>query len=301
MVSGPFKKKRSLKSRRRILALLSADKHLLGGVGRLKFFDVRSKLKKLLFLEPEEVVVPDPQAGIYWNTGQSLHEILQSRSCVLRNGATAGEVGRTLLVLADLWNKLVKGIVPDLPGITMPSANLAWLIGYSRKVFNLRGVAHGIPHGLGSPYVTAPVLRGRGGPVFNGAGIHYSKELITNPGTEEMAVQFTGDTPLSVSRAVVETWKLLERLPHSQDNAPALMLVASFTGFNREDHRSWIGFHDGISNMKPGMERKSAIVVRRTGLIRSRPLDRRWIVFRFYAARSESLKFGRNLARMLKS
>ena len=210
--------------------------------------------------------MPDLQAGIYWDSGQTPPRHFAVAFLRARQGAAAAEVGEILVALSDMWNGLVRGIVPDLPGANVPSANLAWLIGYSRKVFSLRNVAHQIPHGLRSPHVTAAVLPGCGGPVFDGAGILYSKDLVKNPATEEIVVQFTGDTPLSVSRAVVETWKSLEKLRDPKGNAPALMLTASFTGFNREDHRSWIGFHDGISNMKAGLERKSAIAVRRSGL-----------------------------------
>ena len=210
--------------------------------------------------------MPDLQAGIYWDSGQTPPRHFAIAFLRAGQGATAAEVGETLVALSDLWNGLVGGIVPDLPGANLPSGNLAWLIGYSRKVFSLRNVAHQIPHGLKSPRVTGPVSPGLGGPVFAGAGIGYSKDLVRNPATEEIAVQFTGDTPLSVSRAVVETWKLLEKRSDSKGNAPALILTAAFTGFNREDHRSWIGFHDGISNMNAGKERKSAIAVRRSGL-----------------------------------
>ena len=210
--------------------------------------------------------MPDLQAGIYWDSGQTPPRHFAVAFLRVIQGTTAAKVGETLVALADLWNGLVRGIVPDLPSVTVPSANLVWLIGYGRKVFGLRGVPHQIPRGLRSPHVTAPILPSRGGPVFAGAGISYSKDLTRNPATEEIAVQFTGDTPLSVSRAVVETWKLLEKLRDPKGNGPALMLAGSFTGFNREDHRSWIGFHDGISNMKAGLERKTAIVVRRSGL-----------------------------------
>lgn len=59
----------------------------------------------------------------------------------------------------------------------------------------------------------------------------------------DMAIQFTANSSLAVSRAIVELQKLIfdKRLPFA--------LVRSTAGFKREDHRSWIDFHDGINNM----------------------------------------------------
>ena len=63
-------------------------------------------------------------------------------------------------------------------------------------------------------------------------------------GEADLAVQFVAWTELAVNRAVAEVWMMIveQFLP--------LEIVAVHGGFNREDKRSWIGFHDGISNMK---------------------------------------------------
>jgi len=216
--------------------------------------------------------VPELQGGIYWDKGQ--HPPRHFAIAFLRatQGSNATDVREVLVALTALWRDLARGTVPDLPGAAIPPGNLAWLIAFGRKTFELNGANRNIPARLRSPNMMASVLPGGGGPAVDGSGIMYASDLVTNPATEEIAVQFTGDTPLSVTRAIVETWTLLERMRDPQSGRAPLMLAASFIGFNREDHRSWIGFHDGISNMVSGEERRSAIAVKPTGL----PANDRW-------------------------
>nr|WP_248277619.1 Dyp-type peroxidase domain-containing protein [Brasilonema sp. UFV-L1] len=52
--------------------------------------------------------------------------------------------------------------------------------------------------------------------------------------------------------------------------AAPLLLTGFYSGFQRDDGRSWIDFHDGISNMKSS-ERSGAIA------IKPRPPEERWI------------------------
>ena len=44
------------------------------------------------------------------------------------------------------------------------------------------------------------------------------------------------------------------------EGEPALEIVAVFSGSQRDDGRSWIDFHDGLSNLNPA-ERAEAIVI----------------------------------------
>lgn len=64
-------------------------------------------------------------------------------------------------------------------------------------------------------------------------------------GEGDLCVQLTGRDAQAVSRAAVELWKAIvdDRLP--------LTISGSFDGFARDDGRSWIGFHDGVSNIRP--------------------------------------------------
>jgi Dyp-type peroxidase family len=64
-------------------------------------------------------------------------------------------------------------------------------------------------------------------------------------GEGDLCLQLTGRDAHATSRAAVEVWKVIGdgRLP--------LAITGSFDGFARDDGRSWIGFHDGVSNIRP--------------------------------------------------
>ncbi len=39
-------------------------------------------------------------------------------------------------------------------------------------------------------------------------------------------------------------------------------ITSFFDGFSRRDRRSWVGFHDGISNLEKGQVRKDVIAIK---------------------------------------
>ena len=69
-------------------------------------------------------------------------------------------------------------------------------------------------------------------------------------GEADLAIQLIANTDLAVERALVETWLLIK------EKGLPLELVTVYGGFNREDRRSWLGFHDGISNVDPAQRRE---------------------------------------------
>src|SRR5262245_12846715 len=93
------------------------------------------------------------------------------------------------------------------------------------------------------------------------------------PDEADLALQLIGDTELAVSRPVVEIYRLITKgmLP--------LELRAFYGGFNRPDKRSWLNFHDGISNI-PLDQRAAAIEVR----VKNPPADPEWMVGGTYMA-----------------
>jgi Dyp-type peroxidase family len=64
-------------------------------------------------------------------------------------------------------------------------------------------------------------------------------------GEGDLCLQLTGRDAHATSRAAVEVWKAI-----GDDHLP-LAISGSFDGFARDDGRSWIGFHDGVSNIRP--------------------------------------------------
>ena len=64
-------------------------------------------------------------------------------------------------------------------------------------------------------------------------------------GEGDVCLQLTGRDAHATSRAAVEVWKAI-----ADDDLP-VVISGSFKGFARDDGRSWIGFHDGVSNVCP--------------------------------------------------
>lgn len=232
-------------------------------------------------MERGEDALAKLQDGIYWDKGTTPPRCFAIAFFKADREATALGVAALLTRLVALWDGLKDERLADLPGVRVPRSGFEWLIGFGIKAFKIGGAAKQLPRRLDTPNIFNSVdPAGGGGKVLDGSGLDYAKGLALNPASEEICVQFTGDTPLSVSRAIVETWKLIESARDPATGRSALALSASFTGFNREDQRSWLGFHDGLSNLESGSARKSVIAVKRQGLP---PIDR-WTVDGTYMA-----------------
>lgn len=197
--------------------------------------------------------------GIYWRSGDTPPRHFAVLFLRPFPDKEAVEVGQTLEGLVGIWRGLEAGVLPDLPGVTVPVSGFTWLIGYGRNAFNLPGIAQRLPPRLDFR-LGEPLPQG-GGEVIAGSGLGYAPGVSKNPATEAISIQMFGDTPLAVNRGIVETWKHLDRTKDA-----ALMLAAAYTGFNREDHRSWIDFHDGLSNLAAGDQRRRVVAVKSAGL-----------------------------------
>lgn len=168
----------------------------------------------------------------------------------LRAGAGFGatEVGNALVTLWEVWRDLKRGTVRDLPGHQVPDGGLTVLLGYGPQTFRLEGVRRALPGHFNTFRSFARPSATGGGTLLQGGGINYADDIKENPAAAHVAVQFIADTALAVNRAIVETWK---HLHDTQDNGRKRLEFGGFcTGFQRDDGRSWIDFHDGLSNLK---------------------------------------------------
>jgi len=206
------------------------------------------------------------QEGIYYSKGSSPGKffcILFLRADSSRNAAAIGEY------ISGLWNmysNLRKGIINDLDGHEVPHGNLNILVGYGLNIFSLKGIKKNIP-----PYLTTfgkfnSPLQSGGGPIFLGAGLKYDDNLLKNVATEDLALQFTADSQLAVNRCIVETWKHFHDNVNPQTGKAPLSIIHFFSGFQRDDFRSMLDFHDGLSNMKSGKPRLDAIAIKPSGV-----------------------------------
>lgn len=168
-------------------------------------------------------------------------------------------VGECFGRLWDMYQGLKRGEVGDLPGQAVETGDLTILAGMGPNAFRLDGMARPLPTGLSDRSLFMPPKAEGGGPLLRGAGLSYATDVRENPATEEFVVQAIGDSELAVKRVVVETWKLLHDAADPATGAAALEPRTFYLGFQRDDGRSWIDFHDGVSNLRS--EQREAVIV----------------------------------------
>lgn len=203
------------------------------------------------------------QEGIYYAPGMRPDKFFGLLFLRVTPGATASQVGASFQRLWQVYQGLKAGTVRDLPGQMVPSGNLTVLVGYGQNVFALPAIRQGLPVDLKSGVFRSPLPTG-GGPLVIGSGLRYDDDVHMNVATEDICVQFIAATALAVNRAMVETWKVLQDLSDPAVEAAPLQIVSFQTGFQRDDGRSWIDFHDGISNL-PSEQRYGAIAIKEVG------------------------------------
>lgn len=151
--------------------------------------------------------------------------------------------------LMQLWQSLQRlksGETDDLPGYSSPSGGLSITVGYGPALFDTIGQQGIAPSEL--KRFRSPLVSG-GGSVSLGSGLSYGASITENLADCAISLQFLAQTQLSVKRAVVETWKQIEKI-NAQFSTEVLRIIAAYDGFGRDDRRSWIGFFDGTSNLR---------------------------------------------------
>ena len=235
------------------------------------------------------------QEGIYWDSGQrpgSAWGILFLRVGL---GVQATQVDAILTGLSQIYDGLRRGETPGLPGATVPAMDLTILIGFGPKAFAISGAKRPLPVGLGPQYQFLSPKAAGGGVVLPGSGLTYDEGIARNGATEEVMVQAIANSPLAVARVFVETHAYLSSQRDELTAAQLIEVAAGYTGFNREDGRSWIDFHDGVSNLRSGSERYGVAAIKRAGA----PIQDRWTVDGSYLAfirASVDLERWRNLS-----
>ena len=206
-------------------------------------------------------VAGELQEGIYHAPGTRPGRFFAVLFLRAGDGLSARRVGESFSVLWETYQGLKRGNVGDLPGHPVPSGNLTVLLGFGPNAFQLADARRPLPSDLGSRNQFRSPLPTGGGRLLIGSGLWYADDVRANLATEEIAVQFVADTQLAVNRAIVETWKVLEDTADPVTGAAPLLLTSFYTGFQRDDGRSWIDFHDGISNLK-SEDRRGVIAIK---------------------------------------
>jgi deferrochelatase/peroxidase EfeB len=202
------------------------------------------------------------QQGIYYdkvsefkNLGNHSYAVVFLR---VLGDVQASQISGSLMKLWQIYESLMKGKVSDLGDSVVPSGELSVLIGYGPEIFKIRGVKKRIPKDFeGSQFMSAESKQ----PILDGSGIKYVSGPCLNLGTSEhIVIQFISKSQLASNRAVVET---SENISEQDRSNGCLVLTKFYTGFQRDDGRSWLGFHDELSNMRDAKERKDAISIDR--------------------------------------
>lgn len=166
-------------------------------------------------------------------------------------------LGAVMAMLAELQAGRVRELAPTRPGEDehpVPPDNFAVLLGYGASFFDPTRhrpplTAHERPRHLvrlrrppASPFPSLPW--------------HGDAETAAGPsGEADLMLQFTGASEHAAARAAVQVAKLMdaEGLP--------LLPAGTYSGFQRDDGRSWLGFHDGVTNIEPS-QRLAAVECR---------------------------------------
>lgn len=206
------------------------------------------------------------QEGIYYRHSENPRS---SFALVFLRAKKSNQASKVQETLSKLWLRyleLKKKTVQtsrtksgqDRPG------SFSILIGYGPRFFEIPGIEKKKPALLddrwlfGSPsYPHAPILPE--------TGLKYGEGIMQNEvAYDHLIIQFISDEQAMTHRAIVETWKVLGS--SSESEASSALFMRSFcTGFSHSDGRGWLGFHDGISNIRSS-ERLRAIQVDKSKL-----------------------------------
>lgn len=164
------------------------------------------------------------------------------------------EVKKCIVGLWKMYDDLKNGYSYELQNCSFPPGGLTVLIAYGQRIFELPGITKKIPRDFKEKQFLPPrPLRF----ILSGSGLRYSDEIYDNVGlSEHIALQFISRTQLGAYRAIVETKKYLQNYKKR-----ALKISKFYTGFQRDDGRSWLGFHDEVSNIKTAKQRLDAIAI----------------------------------------
>lgn len=153
-------------------------------------------------------------------------------------------VAATMAMLKDLQGGVVRDLRPR-PGeapTEIATDSFAALLCYGASFFDAQ--RHDPPlTALPRPHQLTALRRD--GDAFPALPWHGGSAPDPAAGEADLMLQLTASSENAAARAAVEIWKLIEdkRLP--------LAPTGTYSGFQRDDGRSWIGFHDGVTNIQP--------------------------------------------------
>jgi deferrochelatase/peroxidase EfeB len=211
-------------------------------------------LKKLPSITRTEGVVEGLrlQPGIYLLPEQRPPNAFLFATLDIAPSTDSAAVRNAVSEITDVLRELQGGGVRDLqpsraqevPPRPIDPGTFDFLIGYGASFFDRPEGAQQLTEHR-RPALLAPLGR-RSGPFSN---LAWGTDVPNRAGEGDLCLQLTGRDAHAVSRAVVEVWKAIH------DHQLQVTLRETYDGFARDDGRSWIGFHDGVSNIRRSQRR----------------------------------------------
>lgn len=217
------------------------------------------------------------QEGIYYRKGSSPRQSLGIIFLRTDKSSNVTEIGQNIKRIWDRCQNLKKGILKDLEktGIEYPKlyGDLTVLIGYGASIFDLKGALRKKPRMFSDGYqFTEPRMGGSS--IFPGSDLTYHDDLTENhAASDDIVIQFISDSQFVTNQVIFEVWHELLTEPKETEHDKKMSMTKFYNGFGRTDNRNWMGFHDGLSNVKPE-ERKGVIAIDRSQL---QP-DDQWLI-----------------------
>jgi Dyp-type peroxidase family len=201
------------------------------------------------------------QDGIYYDKpiGNSFCLMFLKISKSVHSSDLATDLSELWKLYDDLKNGKIKDLDTHIDH--HHHGNLSVLLGYGSKIFD--GIVSGVKKKKPNDLIYEKGFRGPnisgGEPIAFGSGINFSKDIVKNHAIEDhIIIQFIADAEMFTNRAIVETWKHINKRQR-----PILNISTFYTGFKRIDQRGWLGFHESISNI-PKQEREKVIAINKS-------------------------------------
>lgn len=202
------------------------------------------------------------QEGIYWRSGTAPDAAFALMMLEPAREASASDIGHALEHLWPIIQRVKVGDIPDLPGHPVERSCVTVLLAYGFGIFDRPGVSRQMPERLKPAFRFVPPAAGGGGRLLFGGGLDYGDDVVDNPAYDGIALQIIGPTELDVHQMVVEVAKALDIGPKLSSGLASIIPRTYYRGFQRRDRRTWIDFHDGISNIKKGEDRERVIKIK---------------------------------------
>lgn len=191
------------------------------------------------------------QEGIYYRSSPMIGNSFCMLSLRAEYMSDIREIGNAMSAIWKHIEHLKKGIIFDL-NVDIKhrkNGNLTVLVGYASSLFEMKDSQKRRPESFGDLNFKPPNADG-GGNIIDGSSMTYSSRIVDNHLLSDHVVfQFIADAEFYTSRAAVEVWKVIHNLERTIGK-PLLRITGLYKGFQRPDRRSWLGFHDGVSNLK---------------------------------------------------